>query len=107
MQVFRFIRNLLKGDLGISYRYRVNASISSIIVSKMGISMKVGLISMAVSLPLGMILGVLMARSKGKFVDTLGNAYVLLINALPAAVYFLAIQLYLSTLLRVVILWSA
>lgn len=70
VQVFRFIRNLLKGDLGISYRYRVNASISSIIVSKMGISMKVGLISMALSLPLGMILGVLMARSKGRFMDS-------------------------------------
>ena len=44
-------------------------------------------------------MGVLMARWKGKFFDRLGNAYVLLINALPAAVYYLFIQLYLSTLL--------
>ena len=97
VQVFRFIRNLLKGDLGISYRYRVNASISSIIVSKMGISMKVGLISMALSLPLGMILGVLMARSKGRFMDKLGNAYIVFIQAVPNAVYFIFIQLYGST----------
>ena len=55
---------------------------------------------------IGYPLGVLMARSKGKFVDTLGNAYVLLINALPAAVYFLAIQLYLSTLLKLPMLFD-
>ncbi len=105
-QVFRFIRNLLKGDLGISYRYRVNAPISGIIASKMGISMKVGLISMAVSLPLGMILGVLMARSKGRFMDKLGNAYIVFIQAVPNAVYFIFIQLYGSTWLNVSMLYK-
>ena len=106
VQVFRFIRNLLKGDLGISYRYRVNASISSIIVSKMGISMKVGLISMALSLPLGMILGVLMARSKGRLADKLGNAYIVFVQAVPNAVYFIFIQLYGSSWFNLSVLYK-
>lgn len=105
-QVFRFITNLLKGDLGVSYRYRVNAQISDIIGSKMGISMKVGLVSMAVSLPLGMILGVLMALSKGGFMDKLGNAYIVFIQAVPNAVYFIFIQLYGSTWLGVNMLYK-
>lgn len=105
-QVFRFIKNLLKGDLGISYRYRVNAKISDIILSKMGISMKVGLVSMGVSLPLGMILGVLMALSKGGFMDKLGNAYIVFIQAVPNAVYFIFIQLYGSTWLGVNMLYK-
>lgn len=105
-QVFRFIKNLLKGDLGVSYRYRVNAQISDIIGSKMGISMKVGLVSMAVSLPLGMILGVLMALSKGGFMDKLGNAYIVFIQAVPNAVYFIFIQLYGSTWLGVNMLYK-
>lgn len=105
-QVFRFIKNLLKGDLGVSYRYRVNAQISDIIGSKMGISMKVGLVSMGVSLPLGMILGVLMALSKGGFMDKLGNAYIVFIQAVPNAVYFIFIQLYGSTWLGVNMLYK-
>ena len=43
VQVGKFIYNALRGDLGISYRYRINAKITDIISSKIGISMKIGL----------------------------------------------------------------
>lgn len=106
VQVGKFIYNALRGDLGISYRYRINAKITDIISSKIGISMKIGLISMAVSLPLGMALGVLMARSKGGFADKLGNAYIVFIQAVPNAVYFIFIQLYGSDLFGVSMLYK-
>ena len=97
VQVGRYLKNLLQGDLGVSRRYRVNAPITDIIMPKMAVSMKVGLISMAVSLPLGMALGALMARSKGRLADKLGNAYIVFIQAVPNAVYFIFIQLYGSS----------
>ena len=106
MQVGRFIWNMLHGDLGVSYRYRVNAKITDIIIPKIPISMKVGLISMAVGLPLGMILGALMARGKGGIIDKLGNAYIVFIDAVPNAVYFIFIQLYGSTLLGISMLYK-
>ena len=106
VQVGKFIYNALRGDLGISYRYRINAKITDIISSKIGISMKVGLISMVVSLPLGMALGVLMARSKGGIADKLGNAYIVFIQAVPNAVYFIFIQLYGSDLFVVSMLYK-
>lgn len=106
VQVGKFIYNALRGDLGISYRYRINAKITDIIGSKIGISMKIGLISMAVSLPLGMALGVLMARSKGGIADKLGNAYIVFIQAVPNAVYFIFIQLYGSDLFGVSMLYK-
>ena len=106
VQVGKFLYNALRGDLGISYRYRINAKITDIIGSKIGISMKVGLISMVVSLPLGMALGVLMARSKGGFADKLGNAYIVFIQAVPNAVYFIFIQLYGSDLFGVSMLYK-
>lgn len=106
VQVGKFIYNALHGDLGTSYRYRINAKITDIISSKIGISMKVGLISMVVSLPLGMALGILMARSKGGFADKLGNAYIVFIQAVPNAVYFIFIQLYGSGLFRVSMLYK-
>lgn len=106
VQVGKFIYNALHGDLGTSYRYRINAKITGIISSKIGISMKVGLISMVVSLPLGMALGILMARSKGGFADKLGNAYIVFIQAVPNAVYFIFIQLYGSDLFGVSMLYK-
>lgn len=106
VQVGKFLYNALRGDLGTSYRYRINAKITDIISSKIGISMKIGLISMVVSLPLGMALGVLMARSKGGFADKLGNAYIVFIQAVPNAVYFIFIQLYGSDLFGVSMLYK-
>ena len=106
VQVGKFIYNALHGDLGTSYRYRINAKITDIISSKIGRSMKVGLISMVVSLPLGMALGILMARSKGGFADKLGNAYIVFIQAVPNAVYFIFIQLYGSDLFGVSMLYK-
>ena len=106
VQVGKFIYNALHGDLGTSYRYRINAKITDIISSKICISMKVGLISMVVSLPLGMALGILMARSKGGFADKLGNAYIVFIQAVPNAVYFIFIQLYGSDLFGVSMLYK-
>ena len=106
VQVGRYLKNLLQGDLGVSRRYRVNAPITNIIMPKMAVSMKVGLISMAVSLPLGMALGALMARSKGRFADKLGNAYIVFIQAVPNAVYFIFIQLYGSSWFNLSVLYK-
>ena len=97
IQVGRFFKQLLQGDLGVSHRYRINYPITQIIEPKMAVSMKFGLICILVSLPLGMGLGALMARSKGRLADKLGNAYIVFIQAVPNAVYFIAIQLYGSS----------
>ena len=47
-----------------------------------------------------------MARFKGKFLDNLGSAYVVLIKAVPAAVYFLFLQLYVSDALKIPMLFN-
>ena len=106
IQVGRFIVNLIKGDLGVSYRYRVNYPISDIVVPKVVMSMKLGLTSILISLPLGMIMGALMARKKGGIADRLGNAYIVFIQAVPNAVYFIFIQLFGSELLHVSMLYK-
>lgn len=93
-QLARFIWNLFHGDLGQSTRYRVGVPITQILGKKILVSFKFGILAMLISLPLGMLLGVIMARGKGKLADKLGNAYIVFIQAVPNAVYFLFIQLY-------------
>lgn len=106
-QLGRFMWQLLHGDLGTSTRYRVGVPITGILGKKILISFRFGILAMAVSLPLGMFLGVAMARGKGKLADKLGNAYIVFIQAVPNAVYFLFIQLYGAMLIGCSMLYKA
>ncbi len=87
---------ILEGDLGKSIVIQKNVPVGQLIWPKAKVSFEFGIISLAVQLLVGMPLGVMMARKKGGIVDKVGNVYVLLINAIPQAVYFLLIQLYFS-----------
>lgn len=98
---------LLHGDLGESIVMRVGVPVTKVIWPKAVVSFQFGIISLAIQLVIGMPLGVLMARKKGGIIDKAGNLYVLLINSLPQAVYFLLIQLYLSTLLGLPMLFKS
>ena len=96
----RYWNRLLHGDLGTSITMRVGVPCGKIVWPKAKVSFQYGIIALCIQLCVGMPLGVMMARKKGGIVDKVGNLYVLLINALPQAVYFLLIQLYLSTWLN-------
>jgi oligopeptide transport system permease protein len=100
-QLVRFWGELLRGDLGKSIVYRKGVPNTEIIIPKAVYSFRFGIASLAISLVVGLCMGVLMATYKGKHIDKLGNTYVLLINALPAAVYYLFIQLYITDLFNI------
>ncbi|MGM9628122.1 MAG: ABC transporter permease [Faecousia sp.] len=94
-QLFNFYKHLLHGDLGESNVYRKGVAITEIIAEKIPISMKMGLIAMIISLALGLPLGILMARStrtRFKIGDKLGTVFIVLIEAMPSAVYHILIQ---------------
>ncbi len=103
-----FWKNLIiNGDLGKSIIIQVNVPVGELIWPKAKVSFEFGIISLAVQLLVGMPLGVMMARKKGGIVDRIGNIYVLLINAIPQAVYFLLIQLYFSSWFGLSMLFKA
>ncbi len=106
VQFFNFFKQLLKGDLGVSLRYRVNYPIVKIVAQKAPYSIRFGLLSMAFSLPLGLALGVLMARRKSGLWDKFGTGFIVLMQAMPAAIYYLFIQLYGSSALGFSILYN-
>ena len=106
IQMQRFFVNLLKGDLGTSARYSVGAPISGIIALKAPLSIQMGLLSMALAVSLGIPLGGAMARSKSKFWDRFGTVFIVLVNAIPAAVYYIFIQSYGSSALNISMLFD-
>ncbi len=94
VQLKNFFVDLLHGNLGISSRYSAGTPIVSIIAQKAPISICMGVLSMALSLLMGIPLGAAMARSKSGFWDKFGTAFIVFINAVPAAVYYIFIQMY-------------
>ena len=106
VQLFRFFGELLHGNLGTSARYRVGASISDIIAQKAPLSIEMGVMSMALAMLLGIPLGSAMARSKSKFWDKFGTVFIVFINAVPAAVYYIYLQSYGTSLLKISMLFN-
>jgi len=105
-QMLRFFTGLLHGDLGISARYSVGAPIADIIAQKAPLSIQMGVLSMALAIALGIPLGGAMARSKSKFWDRFGTAFIVFVNAIPAAVYYIYIQSYGSNALGISMLFD-
>ena len=106
IQLRTFYANLLHGDLGLSSRYSVGTPITQIIAQKAPLSIWMGLMSMAISLVFGIPLGAAMARSKSGFWDKFGTLFIVFINAVPAAVYYIFIQMYGTGLLGISMLFD-
>ena len=105
-QLIAFFGDLLHGDLGESARYRVGAQITSIIAEKAPISFAIGAMSMALAMLLGIPLGAAMARSKGRFWDKFGTLFIVIINAVPSAVYYILIQMYATDAFNIPMLFN-
>lgn len=106
VQLVNFYKNILSGDLGTSTIYRPKVPVIEILKSKIPYSLEFGLSAMAISLICGVSMGILMARSKNKVWDKIGTGYIVIINAVPAAVYYLFIQLYATDIFKLPILFK-
>lgn len=106
VQLGRFYMQLLHGDLGKSSRYRPGVAVTEIVGAKVLMSMGLGICALALALVIGIPLGRLMARFKGGIPDHLGTVFIVIINAVPAVVYYLFIQMYGTDLLGLPVLFS-
>ncbi len=106
VQILRFFNDLIHGDLGVSRIYRANVPVAQILADKVPVSIKLGLWSMVLSLLIGLPLGAVMARYQYRLPDRLGTLFIVCIQAVPAAVYYLYLQLYGTSLLNVGLLFK-
>ena len=106
IQLINFYRGLLKGDLGKSITYRPDVDVVSILKAKIPYSLKSGLAALTFSLAAGIPLGITMALNKDKIWDRIGTGYIVFISAVPSAVYYLFIQLYVSDVFKLPILFN-
>ena len=94
-QLVNFYKQIFRGDLGTSNKYRIGVSINEIIAEKIPLSIQLGITALCISLAAGLPLGILMARStrtRFKIGDKLGTVFIVIIQAVPSAVYHILIQ---------------
>ncbi len=108
VQIGRFWKGLLtEGDLGVSHIYKVNVPVTEILATRLPVSIRLGVVAMLLSLAVGLPMGLMMGRFKNRWPDKLGTAIIVCIQAVPAAVYYLYIQMYGTTALGVGLLFKA
>lgn len=83
----------VKFNLGKSIRLEKNQYVTEVITSKMAVSVRIGLLALAVSLVLGVVFGVFQARFKDKLVDHIGTGYTVIVNAVPRLVIYTIIMI--------------
>ena len=106
VQIGSFYSKLARGDFGNSAIYRKDVPVLQVIAPRVPWSVEFGLVATAISLVAGLAMGVHMARYKGRFWDRAWTVYIVLINAVPSAVYLLFIQLYGTGFFKVPLLFD-
>ncbi len=106
-QLIRFYGQLLRLDFGTSRRIQSGIAVTRVIGSKMGVSMRMGLISFAISLGIGLLLGIAQSAFKGKLIDWLGTIYTVVVNAVPSLVVYSLVLVFGSKYLGFPALYSS
>ncbi len=93
-----YLGNLMKGDLGISYKIR-SVSVNQIIADAFPYSLDLGLRAIVFALTMGLLLGIIAAYRRGKTMDTLTMLIAIIGTSVPSFIigffiqYLFAVQL--------------
>ncbi len=85
-------------NLGKSIRLEKNQYVTDVIAAKMSVSLELGLIALAISLVLGVVMGVFQALYKNGIYDHIGTGYTVIVNAVPRLVIYTVIMIAGSAL---------
>ena len=106
-QLIRFYGQLLHLDFGTSRRIQSGIAVTRVIGSKMGVSLRLGVISIGISLVAGLLLGIAQASFKDKVIDWIGTVYTVIVNAVPSLVLYSLVLVFGSKYLGFPSLYSS
>lgn len=83
IQYFNYLRNLLRGDLGPSFKY-TGWSVNEIIYDKLPVSLELGIYAITIALIFGISIGVLAAYNQNSFLDHFSMSFAMFGICLPS-----------------------
>ena len=98
-QYFVYLKNLLKGDLGVSYKIR-SISVNQIIADAFPYSLDLGLRAIAFALVAGLLLGIIAAYQRGKPMDTFTMVLAIIGISVPSFIIGFFIQYVFAVKLK-------
>jgi len=105
-QLLDFYGRIFRLDFGTSRRIQSGAAVTKVIGKKFGISMRLGLIAAAISLVIGVLMGIIQTAFKDKVLDWIGTAYTVFVNAVPSLVSYSLVLVFGSRILGLPSLYS-
>ena len=96
VRFFLYAKNMLKGDLGVSYAINKNFAVSEMVKDRLGISIAVGAMSMIIGTICGLLLGILAALNHNTWIDNLCSAISVIGVSIPSYVFALLLCYYVA-----------
>ena len=100
VRFFLYLKNMLTGDLGVSYAINKNFAISDMIKGRLGISIAVGAMAMLIGTILGLVLGILAALNHNTWIDNLCSVMSVVGVSVPSYVCALLLCYYIAYKLK-------
>ena len=91
VQYLTYMRNLLRGDLGVSYKLR-GIQVNDIIASSFPYSLDLGIRSIIFALITGLMLGIISAYRRGKAMDTVTMVVAIIGTSVPSFIVGFSVQ---------------
>lgn len=91
-----YCKNMLKGDLGVSYNISKNAPIAGMVKQRLGISIGVGAMAMLLGTIFGLILGIAAALNHNSWIDSLCSIISVFGVSIPSYVVALLLCYYIA-----------
>ena len=96
VRFFNYLKTMLTGDFGVSYTISKNTPISTLLESRLPISLRVGGQAVLLGTIIGLILGVISAIKHNTIWDTITTVISVLGVSLPSYVFALVLSYYLG-----------
>lgn len=105
-QLMDFYGDVIRLDFGESRRIQNGVPVVKVIGDKFQISMRMGVISIGISMVVGVLIGILQTRYKDKVPDHIGTIYTIFVNSVPSLVSYSLVLIFGSRVLGLPSMYS-
>ena len=105
-QLMDFYGDVIRLDFGESRRIQNGVPVVKVIGDKFQISMRMGIISIGISMVVGVLIGIIQTRYKDKVPDHIGTVYTIFVNSVPSLVYYSLVLIFGSRVMGLPSMYS-
>lgn len=102
IRFFKYVANMAKGDLGVSYVINKNRAVSEMIKGPLMVSIRIGAQGFLLGSVIGLLLGIAAALNHNSWIDSLCSAVSIIGVSVPSYVFALLLAYYIGFKLNLV-----